>query len=27
MLDASWDALGLGVTTWWRLWKSSGPRE
>lgn len=24
-LDASWDALGLGVTTWWRVWKGSGP--
>lgn len=25
MIDRWWDALGLGVTTWWRLWKSPGP--
>jgi hypothetical protein len=23
MIDAWWDELGLGVTTWWRLWKGS----
>jgi hypothetical protein len=27
MLDAAWDALGLGVTSWWRLWKSPGPPD
>ena len=27
MLDAAWDALGLGVTTWWRLWKGPGSPE
>jgi len=25
MLDRWWDALGLGVSSWWRLWKSPGP--
>jgi hypothetical protein len=25
LLDAWWDRLGLGVTTWWRLSKSPGP--
>ena len=25
MLDAAWDALGLGVTSWWRLWKTALP--
>jgi hypothetical protein len=24
-LDRWWDELGLGVTSWWRLWKSPGP--
>jgi ferric-dicitrate binding protein FerR (iron transport regulator) len=27
MLDTAWDALGLGVTSWWRLWKSPGPPD
>jgi ferric-dicitrate binding protein FerR (iron transport regulator) len=27
MLDAAWDSLGLGVTTWWRSWKGPGPPE
>ena len=27
MLDATWDALGVGVTTWWRQWKSPGPPQ
>lgn len=25
MSDRWWDELGLGVTTWWRLWKTPGP--
>ena len=25
MTDLWWDELGLGVSTWWRLWKSPGP--
>lgn len=24
-LDAWWDALGMGNTSWWRLWKSDAP--
>lgn len=27
MIDRWWDELGLGVTTWWRLWKSTGPPQ
>lgn len=27
MMDLWWDELGLGVTTWWRLWKSPGPPQ
>jgi hypothetical protein len=27
MLDAWWDALGLGSASWWRLWKQPAPPE
>jgi len=27
MLDLWWDDLGLGVASWWRLWKQPGPPQ
>jgi hypothetical protein len=27
MIDALWNALDLGDTSWWRMWKSRGPTK
>jgi len=27
LIDALWDALDLGDTSWWRMWKSRGPTK